>query len=408
MPQRTHPSPFACPVLDLPNEIVSEIFINVLPIYPHRPPPIGRLSPTLLGQICSQWRDIALSTPQLWRAIELKLVNCAASASYLAILQTWLARSRDSRLSLSLEYDAFDATGTFSLPVLTQFIKTIVPHSGRWEYAELMVPLTLVPLLQGAMPELRSLTFGPSYFSREVSSIFEPASILAFHDAPKLNTVVLSRYFAPSSTTLPWVQITTLTAECLHFHECLEVLHHAVNLVDCTLTLRYDEFEETVTHPPVPPLRQLESLSLLNGDPADDSQQKLLAELTLPALQRLQVSARWFRKDPRQIIASLISRSCCAPMELVVTEACAVSAKEYRAALPTISNIVVQHMAEMPQAAVHTPPSGGQLQPHGVVKSRATEVASLEFWSPLVSLLHLLFRWSGAFLSLFDDRNPRM
>ncbi|KAF7343913.1 F-box domain-containing protein [Mycena venus] len=59
------------PVLTLPNEIVSEIFVHFLPIYPDPPPFFGSLSPTTLTHICRKWRDIAISTPTLWKAIKL-------------------------------------------------------------------------------------------------------------------------------------------------------------------------------------------------------------------------------------------------------------------------------------------------------------------------------------------------
>jgi hypothetical protein len=59
------------PVLTLPNEIISEIFLHFLPIYPRCPLLTGILSPTLLTQIGCKWREIALTTPALWRAIEL-------------------------------------------------------------------------------------------------------------------------------------------------------------------------------------------------------------------------------------------------------------------------------------------------------------------------------------------------
>ncbi|KAJ7149603.1 hypothetical protein C8R46DRAFT_862664, partial [Mycena filopes] len=57
------------PVLDLPTEIICEIFLRFLPIYPLRPPLTGPGSPTVLTQVCRAWRAIALSTPSLWRAI---------------------------------------------------------------------------------------------------------------------------------------------------------------------------------------------------------------------------------------------------------------------------------------------------------------------------------------------------
>ncbi|KAJ7720927.1 hypothetical protein B0H16DRAFT_1386558, partial [Mycena metata] len=57
---------YTYPVLTLPNEIVSEIFIHFLPVYPKTPPMIGRSSPNVLGQICRRWREIAFGTPALW------------------------------------------------------------------------------------------------------------------------------------------------------------------------------------------------------------------------------------------------------------------------------------------------------------------------------------------------------
>ncbi|KAJ7257017.1 hypothetical protein C8J57DRAFT_1649148, partial [Mycena rebaudengoi] len=54
------------PVLTLPVEITSEIFIHFLPKYPLCPPLTGLLSPALLGQIFRKWREIAFNTPGLW------------------------------------------------------------------------------------------------------------------------------------------------------------------------------------------------------------------------------------------------------------------------------------------------------------------------------------------------------
>ncbi|KAJ7149643.1 hypothetical protein C8R46DRAFT_1009060 [Mycena filopes] len=57
------------PVLDLPTEIICEIFLPFLPVYPLRPPITGDDSPTILTQVCRAWRAIALGTPTLWSHI---------------------------------------------------------------------------------------------------------------------------------------------------------------------------------------------------------------------------------------------------------------------------------------------------------------------------------------------------
>ncbi|KAJ6577973.1 hypothetical protein B0H19DRAFT_1122031 [Mycena capillaripes] len=56
---------YTYPVLTLPNEIISEIFIHFLPTYPFCPPLTGVLSPTILTHIFRRLREIALGTPVL-------------------------------------------------------------------------------------------------------------------------------------------------------------------------------------------------------------------------------------------------------------------------------------------------------------------------------------------------------
>ncbi|KAJ7193872.1 hypothetical protein GGX14DRAFT_321653, partial [Mycena pura] len=52
------------PVLTLPTEIVSRIFIDCLPDHGRVCP--SQRTPLLLAQICRCWRDIALETCELW------------------------------------------------------------------------------------------------------------------------------------------------------------------------------------------------------------------------------------------------------------------------------------------------------------------------------------------------------
>ncbi|KAJ7098605.1 hypothetical protein B0H15DRAFT_771834, partial [Mycena belliarum] len=59
------------PVLTIPSEITSEIFIQCLPPSPafsaeEKEGPSPSVAPLLLLQICREWRSIAIATPQLW------------------------------------------------------------------------------------------------------------------------------------------------------------------------------------------------------------------------------------------------------------------------------------------------------------------------------------------------------
>ncbi|KAJ7660146.1 hypothetical protein DFH06DRAFT_914375, partial [Mycena polygramma] len=53
------------PVLTLSPEITSQIFVACLPDH-SRVRPSANTPPLVLPQICRQWREIALSLPELW------------------------------------------------------------------------------------------------------------------------------------------------------------------------------------------------------------------------------------------------------------------------------------------------------------------------------------------------------
>ncbi|EKM77641.1 hypothetical protein AGABI1DRAFT_61772, partial [Agaricus bisporus var. burnettii JB137-S8] len=53
------------PARRLSPNVIQKIFLYCLPSE-HNPVMSSREAPLLLGRICSQWRDIALATPQLW------------------------------------------------------------------------------------------------------------------------------------------------------------------------------------------------------------------------------------------------------------------------------------------------------------------------------------------------------
>ncbi|KAF7367572.1 F-box domain-containing protein [Mycena sanguinolenta] len=117
------------PVLTLPNEIIAEIFVHYIPIYPLCPPAQGFDSPTLLTQICRKWRDIALATPALWRAIFLPDPNIPPTEQG-ALSDAWLSRSRVYPISLQLNTSFVNLEGKLRAEIPT----AIVPYRARLEY----------------------------------------------------------------------------------------------------------------------------------------------------------------------------------------------------------------------------------------------------------------------------------
>jgi hypothetical protein len=99
------------PVARLPPEISSDIFPHCLSPVPalDLPPSDARGGPDpyliLLLTVCNAWTTMALSTPDLWTAIDI-IFPCAEG--FPEILETWLQRARNRPLSISLCGDLED------------------------------------------------------------------------------------------------------------------------------------------------------------------------------------------------------------------------------------------------------------------------------------------------------------
>ncbi|KAJ7879305.1 hypothetical protein B0H14DRAFT_2341527, partial [Mycena olivaceomarginata] len=85
------------PILTIPVELTSEIFLHCLPVDPAQPN--ARLAPLLLGRICRMWRNIAYANPMLWASLELTVWGRNALKFR---VEDWLRRTGGAPLSLSL------------------------------------------------------------------------------------------------------------------------------------------------------------------------------------------------------------------------------------------------------------------------------------------------------------------
>ncbi|KAJ7704168.1 hypothetical protein B0H16DRAFT_1902148 [Mycena metata] len=310
-------------VLRLPPEITSEIFLHFLPTYPEFPPLSGILSPVLLCQICGHWREIALSTPRLWRAIKLVLRSGQGELPLLKSLATWLERSGQSPLALEI-------TTTIESKFLPDCMKTIAPHRHRLDHLVLDVPFEHLSFLSGDLPLLRDLTIGSTYHAPP-----EDSSILINH-APALRNLVIP-VFDVAFRQLPFGQLTSLDAEYIYLDECAEILREAKNLIDCRFTVCDDS---TPSLPMIPAHQRLRRLSFRLEDGAHID--GLLNELTLPVLSKLEVYECGVSIDA---LVAFISRSQCTLEELRITSAC-FEEETYREALPSIPAIILERDAE--------------------------------------------------------------
>ncbi|KAJ7145481.1 hypothetical protein C8R46DRAFT_549537 [Mycena filopes] len=316
---------FKYPVLTLPVEIVSEIFTNFLPAYPLCPPLIGLFSPTLMTHICRLWREIALNTPTLWRAITLSTYYTIPTRTLVHIGHLWLERSRNCPLSMEIE-------GRGDVPDISPVIEAVAPHRARWEHLRLAVPelQTDLPLL-GPMPLLRSLT---------VRELYLPNTAGSQLDAPLLRSANIDDATA-QHILLPWAQLTSLTLHNVFASECTPILQQTPYLVHCSLHLWLPRVITDV--PPQMSLPHLESLVITEEDA--DPVTGYLETFLVPGLSTLRIQEPCLGVDPIGGLRSFIGKSDCKLRDVVIThkKSGSTSIDSYRNAFPSILNFSFEY-----------------------------------------------------------------
>ncbi|KAJ7073853.1 hypothetical protein C8F01DRAFT_3809 [Mycena amicta] len=282
---------YTYPVLTLPNEVTTEIFVQYLPSHPRCPPLVGLGSPTHLLGICRPWRHIALHSPELWRAIEL---NCEYHPKRIGVAQAWLQRSRSTLLSLRLDFLTIG-------PSEDSLLRAVVAHRSRWEYIDLLGPPHLISLISGPSPRLRGVAL-----STPEDEVVDIISLQNAH----LRFVSLWGV-GYNTSSLSWDQLTSLSLRDTTFVECAPILEMARNLLRCKLFVRGPRPAEGI-QVQIPRLEVL-SLHMDNDDDDDDEDdlEKTVDAFILPSLRKLEIGDTLLGVHAVERLKSFISRSKC-------------------------------------------------------------------------------------------------
>ncbi|KAJ6602789.1 hypothetical protein DFH09DRAFT_451472 [Mycena vulgaris] len=301
------------PVLTLPNEVVSEIFIHFLPIYPICPPLRGFLSPTLLTHICRKWREIALTTPALWRAISL---SRPPNIGQIQTLEVWLARSGVCPLSIQIENCYYEL-------IWFKFSEAIVPYRARWEYLKIPVRPSNLDFVKGPMPLVRQLDI-----LVDDDNFTDPVS---FCEVPRLRSVILEDPY--HIVVVPWSQLTSLTLLDTTSPKSTEILAQTISLVYCELVICGHRVSEDDLR--LPSLESLVLVMMYNHD----FESSYIDCFVVPSLRKLRVPEKLLGPDPTASLALLISRSECKLQEVRITGERSVAQDAYRMALPSVPKL---------------------------------------------------------------------
>ncbi|KAJ7044766.1 hypothetical protein C8F04DRAFT_596231 [Mycena alexandri] len=243
------------PVLTLPPEITTEIFLRCLPKTRELDVVNPREVPLLLTHVCGAWRHIACSTPRLWTTFYI-----AEKHGFLDdlanIAETWFTRAGKCALSVKFHGSVTNETDfAILLPGLRRHareVRSLELHADVDDFVMMKPPLECVSLQKLSI--------------RLLGHLAEHPSVEMFTNGVPLLREVSMRAAPPSFLALPWQQLTKFTGELYTVRECLQALRAMPNLTECAFGPgAYEQVEdddEAFSHPNIQHFTLFKSVTL--------------------------------------------------------------------------------------------------------------------------------------------------
>ncbi|KAJ6532265.1 hypothetical protein DFH09DRAFT_1182549 [Mycena vulgaris] len=289
------------PVLTLPSEITSNIFLESLPpslVFPEdvvKAPPNPSNAPLLLLRICRQWRSIAIATPRLWVDLHLNLDTLKWGNELEKAIVEWFRRAGSCPLS-------FSVWGFYMKSAESKAIRdTLVRYAPQLERVALQLSQRKFKQLVGIgpFPILEQLLITLPFMKMEDDQKLQGLDI--FSDAPRLDQLYFGKGAKPSMFSPSRTALTELTCERLSGDEFLDSLELAPSLTQfiCSVVPKaLKSHKKIITH------NHLQTLRLVTT-----SSVHFLPLVRAPALQDLHLHIDDRNADEDSLLPFLTSAS---------------------------------------------------------------------------------------------------
>ncbi|KAJ7605130.1 hypothetical protein DFH06DRAFT_261277 [Mycena polygramma] len=283
------------PVLALPAEITSRIFVACLPAH-GRVRPSREAPPLLLTQVCRQWREIAISSCRLWASVDLwfsQRYGDPVPAAPLMLLEQWFIWAKGAPLSVTIRSPPQEAFSPL-IPLLSSVARQIstLELDLDWESFKLLAETGM------KFPSLQRLGI-PRDDHRD-----DYHCLSFFRNSPSLSALTILND-TPDLTSDLYPSLTTIEVHGVLFETVLSILQRFPRLMHLSANLKVggNTAPGQSTDPLVVP--HLQSLALRRVDIRD------VSRLTLPGLRRLDVHTDHYN-TVFPVLLPLLARSSCA------------------------------------------------------------------------------------------------
>ena len=286
-----------------------------------------RSNPTILGQICSRWRTVAIDLPKLWSTICIH----NPKSFQVHLVNIWLARSANSPLYLKFDYDWED--DIFDLRATSQILTSFIDRLEYWRKIDFLVPLQLLGVFLSMVESpkipllLQSCVFGfqssrryryKQHFGPHIDAIWK-----VLHSSPSLRRVDWAGqgvYNLP--THAPFHQLTQVETNFEFSTDDVLAFLTATPLIEELWISTISLPSKTTPDPGAPPLL-LQHLRVLMVYSRRITTCSLFSSLICPSLQSLRLNHNSLTHQPDQNLSELIPflrRSTCQLHTLKITD----------------------------------------------------------------------------------------
>ncbi|KAJ7592873.1 hypothetical protein C8J56DRAFT_1127435 [Mycena floridula] len=216
------------PIRLLPEDMLREIFVSCLPS--NKPANIAITdAPLLLGRICRSWRELALSTPELWASIHVHFLHPFDTIRVQRLCdeaRAWIARSGTSA---------------------NEFLDSLTKLSKRWHSIDIVAPpewrSSLISLSKGDVPRLDRFSYSVTGMERDAQAAQAFWQSLRLLEGQSLHDVSLQNIWVRNpvavASNINFEQLTRLDFDGSQFTtmNAADILRRCPNLIACRMSI---------------------------------------------------------------------------------------------------------------------------------------------------------------------------